>query len=218
MLNPDDIKHQHTLLTTYRRNLAHLVNQAAQYGGEVFAPPIVVNSIGEARDNIRRIKRILRDSGVSVVDETNDEADEAQRSPVAPIGAPHITINNGDYVAGQKQTVFDQRGQRVNYQYNAAGDINFGAVQSRMDLVGELEKLKAELVKAGGAQAIDAEVVTDAEYQITKAVQEAKKPEPKKETILERLDGAKKLIEGIAAAGGMVTALVKAAELVQKFF
>ncbi len=24
-------------------------------------------------------------------------------------------------------TIFDQRNQRVNYQYNAAGDINFGA-------------------------------------------------------------------------------------------
>jgi hypothetical protein len=115
-------------------------------------------------------------------------------------------------------SIFDQRGQHVNYQYNAAGDINFGAVQNKVDLVGELEKLKAELTKAGAAQVIDAEVVTDAEYQITKAVQEAKKPAPKKETILERIDGAKKLIESVAAAGGMVTALVKAAELVQKFF
>ena len=30
--------------------------------------------------------------------------------------------------------IFDQRGQQVTYQYNAAGDINFGAVQNRMDL------------------------------------------------------------------------------------
>lgn len=114
--------------------------------------------------------------------------------------------------------VFDQRGQHVNYQYNAAGDINFGAVQNRQELVGQLEKFKAELAKAGDAQVIDAELVTDVEYQITKAVQEAKKPEPKKETILERVNGAKALIEGVTAAGGMVTALVKAAELVHKFF
>lgn len=115
-------------------------------------------------------------------------------------------------------SVFDQRGQHVNYQYNAAGDINFGAVESRMDLIGELEKLKAELRKASNAQVIDAEIVTDAEYQITKAVQEAKKTAPQKQTILDRIDGAKKLIEGVAAAGGMVTALINAAELVQKFF
>jgi len=156
----------------------------------------------------------------------------------------HVIIYGGDYVAGDKQTrvdqrgqtiqggqtnsagpakeermtVFDQRGQHVNYQYNAAGDINFGTVQNKVDLVGELEKLKAEIGKAGAAQVIDAEVVTDAEYQITKAMQEAKKPEPKKETVLERINGAKALIEGVAAAGGMVAALIKAAELVQKFF
>jgi hypothetical protein len=115
-------------------------------------------------------------------------------------------------------SAFDQRGQHVTYQYNAAGDINFGAVQNRVDLIGELEKLKAEFSKAGDAQVIDAEIVTDAEYQITKAVQEAKKPEPKKETILERINGARALIEGLAAAGGMVTALMKAAELAQKLF
>ena len=32
--------------------------------------------------------------------------------------------------------IFDQRGQRVTYQYNAAGDINFGAVQNRPDSSG----------------------------------------------------------------------------------
>jgi hypothetical protein len=114
--------------------------------------------------------------------------------------------------------MFDQRGQNVTYQYNAAGDINFGAVQNRMDLIGELEKLKTELSRAAAAQVIDAEVVTDAEYQLTGAVQQAKKPEPDKKTILDHINGAKSLIEGVAAAGGMVTALVQAAELVQKFF
>jgi hypothetical protein len=244
MLSQEDINHQQGLLGIHRRNLAHLVNQAAQYGGVTFAPPFVVNSIGEARENIRRIKQVLRDSGVNIANETNDEPTDSVRSPVAPISGPHITINSGDYVAGEKQigvdqrgqsvqgnqnnavgaakgeqmSVFDQRGQHVNYQYNAAGDINFGAVQNRMDLVGELEKLKAELSKAGAAQIIDAEVVTDAEYQITKAVQEAKKPEPKKETILERIDGAKKLIDSVAAASGLVTGLITAAELVEKFF
>jgi hypothetical protein len=31
-------------------------------------------------------------------------------------------------------SVFDQRGQHVNYQYNACGDINFGQVQNRAHL------------------------------------------------------------------------------------
>ena len=45
-------------------------------------------------------------------------------------------------------TVFDQRGQQVTYQYNAAGDINFGAVQNKADVVGELKNLQAELAGA----------------------------------------------------------------------
>jgi hypothetical protein len=114
--------------------------------------------------------------------------------------------------------IFDQRGQRVTYQYNAAGDINFGAVQNRADFVGELGKLQGEMTKARQAGVVDEEVATDAEYHLTKAIQEAKKPAPDKKTILDRLSGAKTLIEGVAAAGGLVTGLVKAIELVQQFF
>ena len=114
--------------------------------------------------------------------------------------------------------IFDQRGQHVTYQYNAAGDINFGAVQNRMDLVGELGKLQREMIQAKQAGVFDEGVATDAEYQLTKAVQEAKKPAPDKKTMLDHLTSAKTLVEGVAAAGGLVTALTKAVELVQQFF
>jgi hypothetical protein len=114
--------------------------------------------------------------------------------------------------------IFDQRGQQVTYQYNAAGDINFGAVQNRMDVVGELGKLQGEMTKAKQAGVFDEGVVTDAEYQLTKAVQEAKKPAPDKGTVLGHLTNTKTLVEGVTAAGGLVTALTKAAELVQQFF
>jgi hypothetical protein len=60
-------------------------------------------------------------------------------------------------VEGGSMTVFDQSNQHVNYQYNSNGDINFGAVQNRIDLVGELEKLKAELVKAGEGNRLNRE-------------------------------------------------------------
>jgi hypothetical protein len=114
--------------------------------------------------------------------------------------------------------IFDMRGQRVTYQYNAAGDINLGAVQNRMDLVGELGKLQREMTQARQAGVFDDGVGTDAEYQLTKAVQEAKKPAPDKRTLLSHLTSAKTLVEGVSAAGGLVTALTKAAELVQQFF
>ncbi|MDJ0619527.1 MAG: hypothetical protein QNJ63_22760 [Calothrix sp. MO_192.B10] len=115
-------------------------------------------------------------------------------------------------------SVFDQRGQKVTYQYNAAGNINFSDVQNRADLVSEIEKLKAEVAKAREAEVIDADLATDVEYQITKAVQQASKSEPDKKTILNHIGTAKDLIAGVAQASGIVTALLKVAELVQSLF
>jgi hypothetical protein len=60
MLDQEAITQQLALLATYRRTLAHLIEQAAQYGGEVFAPPQTANGIAEARQQIRRIKAVLR--------------------------------------------------------------------------------------------------------------------------------------------------------------
>jgi len=114
--------------------------------------------------------------------------------------------------------VFDQRGQHVIYQFNAAGDINFGAVQNRLEVIDQLEKLQTEVNKATEQGALDEEVAVDVEGKLKKAVIQAKKPEPDKKTILARLNEAKVLLEGVAAAGGMITALVQAAEAVQKFF
>ena len=117
---------------------------------------------------------------------------------------------------------FDQRGQQVTYQYNAAGDINFGAVRNRADAVCELEKLKAEVTKAAEAQVIDAEVATDVEYHLAKAVQQAKKPDPDKPTIVRHLKGAQELVESVAgnvtAASGLAAALAQAAAAVQALF
>jgi len=115
-------------------------------------------------------------------------------------------------------SVFDQRGQIVTYQYNSAGNINFDSVQNRVDLVGELEKLKAEIYKAGDAQVIEAEIVTDAQYQIQKAVDQAKKPEASQHSILGHLGKAKDVMKGIVDAGGLVTGIMKAIELAQNLF
>ncbi len=115
-------------------------------------------------------------------------------------------------------SVFDQRNQKVNTQYNAAGDINFNAVQNSTDFVTELQKLKAELLKVAEEEAIDGEIVTDAEYQITKAIQQSQKAEPNKETILDHLKNAKQLIDGVTTTTALVSALVKAAEVAQTIF
>jgi hypothetical protein len=115
-------------------------------------------------------------------------------------------------------TIFDQRGQTVTYQYNVHGTINFGAVQTSPDLVGELRKLQAEMQQAVAAGAVEGEPATDAKYQLDKAVHEAQKPQPDKKKVADYLAQAKMAIEGIAAVGGLVAALTKAAELVEKLF
>jgi hypothetical protein len=62
------------------------------------------------------------------------------------------------------------------------------------------------------------ETATDAQYQITKAAQQAKKPDPDKKTIVDYLTTAKTLIEGVTAASGLVSALVSAIHVVPLLF
>ena len=96
--------------------------------------------------------------------------------------------------------VFDQRNQKLNTQYNAAGDINFNSVQNSSEFVAELQKLKSEFLRVAQEEAIDAEIVTDVEYQLTKATQHAEKPEPDKGIVLKHLENAKQLVGGIQTA------------------
>ena len=114
---------------------------------------------------------------------------------------------------------FDMRGQKITgNQYIAGRDMNFGAVQSQADLVTELEKLKDEFVKAVDQGILSEEAGTDAEYQVTKAVQQAKKPDPDKKSILDHLKNTKIVLENVATAGTLLTSVVNAILAVQKLF
>jgi hypothetical protein len=115
-------------------------------------------------------------------------------------------------------TQFDMRGQRVTNQYNAGRDMNFGAVQTPVDLIAALEQLNGQVTQAQEAGVLSEETATDAQYQVTKAIQQAKKPDADKKTIMDHLSAAKALLEDITAASGLVTALVGAVEMVQKLF
>ena len=116
-------------------------------------------------------------------------------------------------------TQFDQRWQEVGgNQYNIGRDMNFGGVQNSVDLIAELEKLKEEVAQARRDGILDKKKATDVEYQITKATQEAEEAKPDKKTILDHLNTAKAFIEDVAAASGVVAALVSAAQVVQKLF
>ncbi len=113
---------------------------------------------------------------------------------------------------------FDMRGQRVTKQYNAGRDINFGAVQTSVDLIAQLEQLNGQVAKAQEVGILTEETATDAQYQVTKAIQQVKKPDPDKKTLVDHLTTAKALLENITAASGLVTALVGAVAVVQKLF
>lgn len=119
---------------------------------------------------------------------------------------------------GGNMSVFDQRGQNVNYQYNAAGDINIEAVQNEADLIEELGKLKLEIEKAKMGGAIDEDVAIDAEYQVQKAIQAAKKSKPDKTSFMNHIGKAKGLLEDATAAAGLVTALLRAADIAKDLF
>jgi hypothetical protein len=106
-------------------------------------------------------------------------------------------------------TIFDQRGQKVTYQFNVAGDINLGAVENRQEAVVQLQKLIAEIEKAAQAGVIPEDAAVDAEHQLKKAVLVALKPEGDKKIILEYLGKAKTFVENLAAAGGLVQALMR---------
>jgi hypothetical protein len=113
---------------------------------------------------------------------------------------------------------FDMRGQYVTNQYNAGRDSNFGAVQIPVDLVAILKQINEQFTQAMEAGVLDEETATDTQYQVSKAIQQAGKPTPDKKSILDHLATAKSLIEGVAAAGGLVAALAGAIEAVQKLF
>lgn len=84
-LDQETIARQLDLLTTHRRTLAHLLQQAAQFSAG-YVPAHIANGIAEARAEIRRIKAALREGGVQVEDDLNDDA-----RPSVDVPRSHLT-------------------------------------------------------------------------------------------------------------------------------
>jgi hypothetical protein len=105
-------------------------------------------------------------------------------------------------------TFFDQRGQHVQYQYNAAGDIHIGSATAKQDLVPQLQKLLEEIAKARAANAIDDEAAIDASSSMEKAIVQAKKPAPEGSTIVKHLQTACGILQGVTTTSAAVVSLV----------
>jgi ABC-type hemin transport system substrate-binding protein len=115
---------------------------------------------------------------------------------------------------------FDQRNQQVVNQINAdkINVVNFGNIQSKAELIAELRNLLSEVSKANKAGDITENISIDVESHIRKAVVEIEKTEPKKKTIIEHLEGAKKLLDGITSATGLINALLQAVKIAGSLF
>lgn len=123
-----------------------------------------------------------------------------------------VTIYNN--LQGGSVTTFDQRNQQVRNQNNAAGDIyienntSIDKIQDTAEFIQELQKLKSQLFRAGEAQVIDAELVTDVDYELASAIQEARKPDLNKESVLKPMEKAKNLLSKASGATEFVTAII----------
>jgi hypothetical protein len=137
--DPDESIQQRELLAAYRRTLAHLLQQAAQYGGVSFAPPETANGIAMARSEIQRIKASLHINGVVFVDDPNDEAPpQPEILPARPISThPNVNTGGGDYAVGDK----------VDYHYyyqSSAAPVNPQQQRNRRAM---LERVKTIWIK-----------------------------------------------------------------------
>lgn len=89
MPSQEDIRHQLGLLEIHRRNLAQYLKQHALLG-EAFAPPMITNGIRMERENITRIKGILRGWGQQIDDLPDDGApDVAATTATAQQSSEH---------------------------------------------------------------------------------------------------------------------------------
>jgi hypothetical protein len=118
-------------------------------------------------------------------------------------------------------TLFDQRGQHVDTQYNAQ-TMDFGGVQTRDDLVQLLEVLCGEVDRAALAQALDRKTANEVQYRVDRVATEAQEPKPDKVSMVQSLTEAKGMIEKLPAAAGalagLVTVLSEAAQQIPLHF
>lgn len=101
MLDVEEKYAQQQRLSTYRATLRQWLLNAAQFGGEAFAPPYVAHGIKEARQQIQLIKSILREAEVEVTDHFDDKEPENSQSNVHP----------------SQETEFPERHQKLQQVY-----------------------------------------------------------------------------------------------------
>jgi len=129
--------------------------------------------------------------------------------------SPGATVNAGSN--NNNPTIFDQRNQQVNYQYNAAGNINFESAVTKDDLIRQLDLLKSELKRAADVQKIDELLESKIRTLILEAIAEAKKESPEKTSLVTYLKQASDSISGITSVAELAGGITKAYEWAKQF-
>lgn len=115
---------------------------------------------------------------------------------------------------GGDMSYFDQRGQSVGYQFNAAGNINIDGVGTVEQFAEQLAQLRSEISTAASAGAIPEEASVEAQHEVLEASRELNSEHPEPEIISSHLGRAKELLGDFQAAVSLVAVLAKAADLV----
>lgn len=191
-------------------DLVALVNNHVSEGGYGYATlHYILNS--HTFDQILDIVRNrLLDFVLKLDKEWVDEKDPPAQSQIREL--VNVTIYNR--VEGDPMTIFDQRGQKVQYQFNAAGNIKLNSVETIKELSRQLKNIMDEIQSAKDAKVLSEEIALEAKYHLLQAKKETEVKKPDKATILDHIGKAKDIISDVAAAIGLVNAITDIATAV----
>jgi len=110
---------------------------------------------------------------------------------------------------------FIQTNQKVNNQINAEtiGVVSFNSIKDKTELVSELRKISSELNKLTKANKVNVNLAINIEAHVKKAIAEIERSEPKKDSVIENIEKAKNLLDGITSATSLVNALMQAVQI-----
>jgi hypothetical protein len=107
---------------------------------------------------------------------------------------------------------------RIRFCCEMAGNININAVQNRLEVANEPDKLRTEIELAKEQKAIGRDDAVGAEFHVLQAAEESRKDAPDRANFLGHMKKAKAVIGNGVALAGLATAVLKAIELGQKHF
>lgn len=113
-------------------------------------------------------------------------------------------------------TIFNQQNQQVTNQNNAGHDIsiyNYNEVSkhninSKEDFCDELRKLQSRILKARDTGVLNIDIADNIDREFSCVIQETKKPEPKKNFIIEKMKKSKDLLKDFSGVTAFATAII----------